>query len=111
MMRPWQASRAALQHSLDLDGMVPVVVVDPDIVPLAGESEAALDAAEGGKPLGDVFRRDAETLGNRDRGRSIRNIVTAGHRQAQVLQRDHLAGAAAADLDVENGCRAIHSGY
>lgn len=89
--------------------MVAVVVINVHAVPGAGEGEAALDAAEACKPLGDQFGRDTQALGDRDGGRGVGNVVATGHRQAQVLHRNNLAGAAAADFHVENRGRAIHA--
>src|SRR3546814_7160043 len=90
------------QHRLDLDRMVAVVVEDGHAVPGPRQREAALDAAERGKPLADILLGNAEPVGHGDRRGRVRDIVTARHRQRQILEAEHPTGAAAADLDVED---------
>ncbi|QTK78009.1 hypothetical protein AT6N2_C0037 [Agrobacterium tumefaciens] len=96
-----------LQHGLDLHRVVSVIVKNLHPIGFAGERETALDAAEGCKSLLDVGFRDAETIGNGDGSGRIRHVVAARHRQDEILEGEHLAGAASADFHVEDRTRAI----
>ena len=109
MTRPVDDVARGLQHRLDLDRMVAVVVEDLDAVPRSGTREAALDAAEGRQALPDGVGRYAEFMRDRDRRRRVRHVVPAGHRQAQVGDRRLRAGLAVADGHVEQRRRAVHA--
>ena len=98
-----------LEHRLDLDRMVAVVVEDIDAVPRAGAGEAALDAAEGGKALLDVVGGDAEFMRDGDRRGRVRHVVAAGHRQSEVGDQRIDARLAVADRNVELRRRAVHA--
>ena len=62
-----------LEHSGDLDGVVPVIVDNGDAVPLAGPGEAALDAAEARIPADRLA--DTRLARHRNRGRRVQGVV------------------------------------
>jgi hypothetical protein len=76
----------SLQHGLDLDRMVSVIVEDADAVPFAGQVKRRLTPAKEASPLVISSGRNAEALGDGNRRGGVRDIVAAGHRQAQILR-------------------------
>jgi len=70
-------------------------------VPFAGAGEAALDAAEAGERLADLFGREAELIGDRDGGGRVQRIVMARHRQHEIVEVGRLRRLAVAQQNVE----------
>lgn len=84
------------QHRADLDRVVAVIVDDRGTCDLAHLGEAPLDPAELGETLLDRRIGNAQLQRHADRGERVLDIVAAGHRQFDILDR---AGRAVAIAD------------
>lgn len=62
----------------DFGGVMRIVVDDGDAAHFADQVEAAADAGEARKRLGDLGRIEAERPQQRDDARGVQDVVTAG---------------------------------
>ena len=98
---PLAGHAGGAQHGGDLDGMMRVIVIDHDALPLAGTAEAPLHAGEGGEGRADHLIAHAGFGRCGERAESVQRVVMPEHRKREILELARAALHARAEIGVE----------